>query len=370
MPRLFDRYTLVLIISERKNNLFLLLFLLVSSISCSPSSENQANIFAFPVDEWEWIENPETEGWSAEGLNTVSEVIDTMDTATLMIVHNGRVVKSWGDLGMKYRCHSIRKSFLSALYGIQVEEGLINLDATMADLEIDDHDPLSETEKQATVRMLLKARSGIYHPALYETAAMAARRPARSGHKPNSFWYYNNWDFNALGTIYEQETSENIHQSFFDRIAQQIGMTDYVPEDGEVFSGEASRHDAYPFEMSTRDMARFGLLFLNKGEWDGRQIIPADWIEESTTSWSDSGDNGGYGYLWWISDDGQHFSGVNAVPKGTYTGRGYRGHILAVVPEYGLVVVHRVDTFTSGNRVAYSDFGKVLMLILDAYEKA
>lgn len=348
----------------------LLFFFCISFFSCSSSDAPSPDTFVFPDEEWEDVENPETVGWSAEGLEIVSSALDTMDTATMMIIQHGKVIKSWGDLDKKYRCHSIRKSFLSALYGIQVEEGTINMDATMADLNINDHDPLSETEKQATVRMLLKARSGIYHPALYETAAMAAKRPDRGSHEPDTFWYYNNWDFNALGTIYEQETGENIHESFYNRIAQPIGMKDYVPEDGEHYSGKASRHDAYPFEMSTRDMARFGLLFLNNGEWNGQQIVSKDWVEESTTAWSDSGDNGGYGYLWWISVDGQHFPGVEGVPEGTYTGRGHRGHVLAVIPKYDLVVIHRVDTFKSGTLVPYGDFGKVLMLILDAYQQA
>lgn len=356
--------------SDMRLHLFLILFLFVAFISCSHPADKHAATVVYPQDDWEWFEDSEAEGWSTEELEAVGEAIDTVDTASLIIVHKGKVVKSWGDLDTKYRCHSIRKSFLSALYGVQVDEGAININATMTDLEIDDNDPLSETEKQATVRMLLKARSGIYHPALYETAAMAARRPDRHSHAPDIYWYYNNWDFNVLGTIYEQETGENIHQSFYERIAQPIGMQDYVPEDGVDYSGEASRHNAYPFEMSTRDMARFGLLYLNDGNWEGHQIIPASWVKESTTSYSDAGASGGYGYLWWISVDGQHFSGVEDVPEGTYTARGYRGHVLAVIPKYDLVVVHRVDTFVPGTRVPYSDFGKILMLILDALDKS
>lgn len=371
MVQLFDCDYLRLPKNHLIFSLPLLLILCLSFLSCSSYPDSATtNTLSFPDEEWEEIENPEEAGWSTQGLEIVSSALDTMDTATLMIIQNGKVIRSWGDLDTKYRCHSIRKSFLSALYGIQVEEETISMDATMASLNIDDHDPLSETEKQATIRMLLKARSGIYHPALYETAAMAAARPERHSHDPDTFWYYNNWDFNALGTIYEQETGENIHESFYNRIAEPIGMNDYVPEDGEHYSGEASRHDAYPFEMSTRDMARFGLLFLSNGDWNGQQIISENWVEESTTAWSDTGNNGGYGYLWWVSVDGQHFSGVDGVPEGTYTGRGYRGHVLAVVPEFDLVVVHRVDTFESGTRVPYADVGKVLMLIFDAYQNS
>ncbi|MEX2381294.1 MAG: serine hydrolase [Opitutales bacterium] len=325
-----------------------------------------AAVTHFPSAEWERYETPEKAGFSGEGLAAVREESEKLDTAALMIIHRGRVVEAWGDLETEFECHSIRKSFLSALYGIQVEKGAISMDATMADLGIDDNNPLDEVEKRATVRMLLKARSGVYHPALYETAAMAAKRPERHSHVPGTFWYYNNWDFNALGTIYEQETGEKLHQSFEMRIAKPIGMTDYSAGDGRYVTGSDSRHPAYPFRMSARDMARFGLLFLNGGKWEGKQLVSESWVKESTASHSDAGDKGGYGYLWWVSVDGRHFSGAGDVPAGTYTGRGSRGHVLAIMPSHDLVVVHRVNTSERGNRVPYEEFGKLLAGILEA----
>ena len=74
---------------------------------------------------------------------------------------------------------------------------------------------------------LLEARSGVYHPALYETPAMAKQRPARGSHEPGTFWYYNNWDFNALGTIYEHATGSGIYDALDRLIARPIGMQDY-----------------------------------------------------------------------------------------------------------------------------------------------
>jgi CubicO group peptidase (beta-lactamase class C family) len=69
-------------------------------------------------------------------------------------------------------CHSVRKSLLSALYGIHVDEGTINLDKTLEELNIDDQFSLTKEEKQAVIRDLLKSRSGVYHPAAYETTQM------------------------------------------------------------------------------------------------------------------------------------------------------------------------------------------------------
>jgi len=155
----------------------------------------------------------------------------------------------------------------------------------------------------ATVGDLLKARSGIYHPALYETPGMAQRRPLRGSHPPGTFWYYNNWDFNALGTIYERATGESIFAAFEHRIARPIGMHDYQSSDGEYFRGADSEHPAYPIRMSARDLARFALLYLHEGSWKGRQIVPSAWIRESTQSYSQVSELGpgqGYGYMWWI----------------------------------------------------------------------
>lgn len=93
------------------------------------------------------------------------------------------MVDEWGETATHFWLHSARKSVLSALYGTPVQEGRIRLNATMAELGIDDNPPsLSLEEKQATVRHLLQARSGIYHVALAESPDMAAARPARASH--------------------------------------------------------------------------------------------------------------------------------------------------------------------------------------------
>src|SRR5438876_551106 len=135
----------------------------------------------------------------------------------------------------------------------------------------------------------------------WSTAGLKARRPARGSHVPGTFWYYNNWDFNVLGTVFERLTKTNLFVEFKNRIADPIGMEDYRIEDGTYVTGPDSVYPAYPFRMTARDMARFGLLFLHNGSWRGRQVVPADWVKESTTSYSDTGQAGGYGYLWWVA---------------------------------------------------------------------
>lgn len=281
-----------------------------------------------------------------------------------MIIVDGLVLEEWGDTARGFRCHSIRKSFLSALYGIHVREERIDLYDTLEELGIDDHKPLSPIEKQATVGDLLKARSGVYHPALYESPSMAAMRPKRGSHRPGTFWYYNNWDFNALGTIFEQQTKTRIFEQFKRRIADPLEMEDFRLEDTSYFRGPVSIHAAYPFRMSTRDLARFGLLFGRKGKWRGQQIVPREWVAESTRSYSDAGQAGGYGYMWWVAVEGRHFPFVH-LSKGVFSARGAGGHVLLVVPDADLVIVHRVDTDAPVRRqVTAAQLGRLFRRIL------
>jgi CubicO group peptidase (beta-lactamase class C family) len=212
--------------------------------------------------------------------------------------------------------------------------------------------------------MLLKARSGIYHEAAYESASMKDARPDRHSHAPGTFWYYNNWDFNALGTIFEQETGKKIFEEFKNRIADPIGMEDFQVSDGSYVYESVSIHPAYPFRMTARDMARFGLLFLRSGIWNGNQIISEEWIKESTTSYSDAGISGGYGYMWWVAVDGRHIPGLNMEYE-TYSARGYNGHFILIIPILDIVIVHRVNTDIN-NRVSDLQLAMLISLILDA----
>jgi CubicO group peptidase (beta-lactamase class C family) len=320
----------------------------------------------FPGRHWEKVASPESAGWSSEGLRAAREYSATIKTAAVMIVTGGRVLDEWGETATRYNVHSIRKSLLSALYGIHVADGTIDLSLTLEQLGIDDNAPsLTPTEKQATIHDLLKARSGVYHPALYETPAMAAARPPRGSHAPGTFWYYNNWDFNALGAIFERLTKTNLFQEFERRIAQPIGMEDFRLEDTAYVSGADSVYPAYPFRLTARDMARFGLLFLRNGRWGWRQIVPEAWVRASVTSYSDAGDAGGYGYMWWVAVNGRHLPGVT-LPEGSYSARGAGGHYILVVPAYDLVIVHRVNTDIRGQSVSGAEFGQLVKLILGA----
>ena len=297
------------------------------------------------IDELVYV-RPEEVGWSSEKLKQVSRFADAIGSSAVMAVYDGEVFYTHGNIVRNFGVHSIRKPFLGALYGIHVDQGNIDLDATLEELNIDDNAPrLTPDEKQATVRDLLKSRSGVYHEAAGEAPIMRDMRPERGSHPPDTYYYYNNWDFNALGTIFEQETGSKIFQEFKDEIADPIGMEDFSLSNGQYgYEYERSNHPVYAIRMSTRDMARFGQLYLQNGMWGEQQIVPSDWIEESTTSYSevDFASGMGYGYLWNVVPEGSDLAAGFGSPFYFHTGIGV--HALIVIPDQKLVIVHRMNT--------------------------
>jgi CubicO group peptidase (beta-lactamase class C family) len=353
------------------------LFILSSTmVACTPKpvwkSYQAVSQHSYPGVHWEKADDPEQLGWSSEKLALARRFSEMIGSDAVMIVDNGVVVDAWGDISRNFQCHSMRKSILSALIGIHVEKGNIDLSATIGELGIDDRYPsLSVTEKKATVGDLIKARSGVYHPALGEAASMKGMRPERHSHAPGTFWYYNNWDFNALGTIFEQETGTRIFEEFDRRVAGPLQMEDFDVGNCKYLSWSDYRsapysiHDYYLFRMSARDLARFGLLFLRQGRWKSQQIISSEWIRESTANHSEWGQDGGYGYMWWTGIHGGLLPNVS-LKAHSYLASGYGGHKLIVFPFRNLVIVHRVNTDSVGRRPMSHQIGRLLWLILSA----
>ncbi|WP_395685498.1 hypothetical protein [Caenimonas koreensis] len=93
--------------------------------------------------------------------------------------------------------------------------------------------------------------------------------------------------------------------------------------------------------------------------------MPAEWVKQSLTSYSDVGFAGGYGYLWWIAVNGRHLPFVN-LPEGSFSAQGAGGHYVLVVPAMDLVFVHRVNTDIRGNDVNPRQFGELVRLVLGA----
>jgi CubicO group peptidase (beta-lactamase class C family) len=330
----------------------------------SPMARGADRVWPSPT--WIKAEDPAALGWSMEKLAKAEAYSRAYAPTSVMIVQDGKVIASWGEVAHKVNIRSMRKSLLSALYGIAVAEGRIRLDRTIGELGIDDRAPsLSETERQATIRHLLMARSGVYHAAAYEAPDMKARRPQRGSHPPGSYWYYNNWDFNTLGFIYQKLVGADVFHDFAERIAKPIGVEDFSAADGKFVFEPSSDYPAYTFRLTARDLARFGWLYLNRGAWSDAQVVPADWVDESTKPWS-QGDRGlDYGYLWWVLPKGATWGQPSLA--GSYMALGFGGQGLAIVPQLRLVVAQLIDVKEGQERIGGGrEFAELLRLIAAA----
>jgi CubicO group peptidase (beta-lactamase class C family) len=280
---------------------------------------------------------PETSGWQPARLQQADEQARLLGSDSVLVVHRGAVVHSYGDVTVPRNLYSVRKSILSMLIGMHLDR--IDLDATLGSLGIDDKQPLADAEKAATVRQLLLSRSGVYHPAAYEMASAAAKRPARGSHAPGSFWYYNNWDFNVLGTVFAQRCGVTVFDALERDLAQPLQLQDF-DKHTRWFTEGKSHHAAYTMQLSARDLARLGLLMCRGGQWNGKRLLSEDWVALSTRPHTVLGWQA-YGYMWWVPQRAWPF--WQRAPGDVFHADGNYGQFLWVDRARDLVIVHQTD---------------------------
>jgi CubicO group peptidase (beta-lactamase class C family) len=291
-----------------------------------------------PGEHWMRYVDPAEAGFDAGALEAAKATWEGLPSSAFLVVADGAVVAGWGDLERRFMCHSVRKSFLSALYGIYWDRGRLELDKTLADLGLDDEpEPLLESEKRARIVDLLQARSGVFHPAAY--AGRTDSRP-RGSEGPGRYFAYNNWDFNTLAAILTQEVGCDVFQAFDEHFGRPLGMEDWRVSDGYYhYQRELSKYPAYPFRMSARDAARFGLLFAREGKWGEQSILSRHWVRRSTAMCSIDTPVMGYGYMWWV------FREPRFEPHGMVAALGVGNQMIAALPDSDLVFVNRANTY-------------------------
>jgi CubicO group peptidase (beta-lactamase class C family) len=311
-----------------------------------------------PGEHWMRYADPAEAGFDPERLEAARVAWEALPSSTFLVVADGAVVAAWGDVERRFMCHSVRKSFLSALYGIYWDRGEIELNKTLADLGIDDTpDPLLASEQQARILDLLKARSGVFHPAAY--AGRTDSRP-RGSEGPGRYFAYNNWDFNTLATILEQETGARVFEAFDEHFGRPLGMQDWLISDGYYhYERDKSQYPAYPFRMSARDAARFGLLFAREGLWGDTRILSRHWVRRSTALYSIDDDTIGYGFMWWV------YREPRFARHGMYAASGVGKQLIAVLPEIDMVIVNRANTY-EGEGTPRAALRDLIELVLEA----
>jgi CubicO group peptidase (beta-lactamase class C family)/predicted small lipoprotein YifL len=349
----------------------IVLILLTATVAGCTRKEPE---MVFPGEEWARWESPEEVGYDAEAFPSITKFLqDSMKTSGLVVTVYGKVLYEYGDVERLSYLASVRKSILSMLYGIYVENGTINLDLTLEELGMDDIGGLLPVEKQAKVRHLIAARSGVFHPASNSGDDLASA-PERGSVEPGTYQLYSNWDFNAAGGAFELMTGKNIYDAIEEHLAIPLQMQDW---DRSIHrkSGNLriSQYPAYHIHLSTRDMARIGHLMLAKGSWNGNSIIPEQWVEESTSLITPLEEMNplrrrsgylGYVYMWWI------YAGEKSTGpwEGAYTGRGAVGQWITVVPKLGMVIAHKTTT-DAGGTTDWPEYDRLLTKIFEAKVK-
>lgn len=349
------------------NKLLLCGLLLFSFGLCSIAQE-------FPDEDWQFVQQPVFEGWDQGGLYQIHRYLTDSTLITgMMLIQDGKVIYKYGDIEENSYIASCRKSVLAMLYGKYVTNGQIDLDKNLDELEIDKLVDLLENEKEATVHDIISCRSGVYLPAS-NAGDMSDDAPKRGSKKPGEFWLYSNWDFNVAGHIFEQLSGKNIYDDIETQFAKPLGMQDWDRSLQEK-SGDYTASDfmAYHMWFSTRDMARLGLLMLNKGKWKDQQIIHEDWVKNMTTpktsfeeldkiapDMKENGDYFSYGYMWWLWEHPE-----NKRLKGAYSALGAWGQNITVIPEMNCVVAIKTNAEFGRRKGNHST---IMDLVTKAYD--
>jgi CubicO group peptidase (beta-lactamase class C family) len=316
----------------------------------------------FPGARWEEA-TPESQGVDAKKLEAATRLlaatVGSNGVQELVILRHGRLIWKGDAIDRRHGVWSATKSFTSTVLGLLVEDGKCTLDTRVANVlpELKAHYP------DATLRHFTTMTSG-YRAVGDETTGSYKHGPSGTPFQPNprplftppgSQYAY--WDsaMNTLGLALTKIAGESMEHLFHRRIAEPIGMKDwdwgdYATVDGLVVNGGSGNGNKHIF-ITAREMARFGLLFLNQGHWNGRQLLSAKWVTEATRvqvaaslPWahpeSDIDGRGVYGFNWWrngVKADGAR--NFPSAPEGMFWASGHNNNKCFVIPDWDMVIV-------------------------------
>jgi CubicO group peptidase (beta-lactamase class C family) len=268
------------------------------------------------------------------------------DTTAFLVVHDDALLYegyfNGYDRQSTQTSFSTAKSFVSALVGIAIREGHIG----SVDDPVTEYIPELEGQgmDKVTIRHLLAMSSGLeysgegggggplgddaktyYDPNLRELALTVKPEV-----EPGTRWEYNNYHPLLLGMILERATDRPVATYLSQKIWRPLGME----ADGSwSLDSEASGFEKMESGINARaiDFAKFGRLYLNQGEWNGQQVVPASWVEESTRLDTSTDPADFYQYFWWVD--------VVRPERGRFLARGNYGQFIYVVPDKDLVIV-------------------------------
>jgi CubicO group peptidase (beta-lactamase class C family) len=302
----------------------------------------------------------------------------------LVIVRNGRIVWKGENIDKVHGIWSCTKSFTSTALGLLIDDGKCTLDTRAKDFAPE----LAANYPDLTLRHFTTMTSG-YRAVGDEPQGSYRHGPSKTPFDPAAIplfsppgSQYAYWDsaMNMFGLVLTRIAGEPLEDLIRRRIAEPIGMNpkawqwgDLATVDGRVVnggSGNAGKH----IQISARELARLGHLFLNEGNWNGKQLISRQWVQSATTvhvpaklPWaqpeSEIDGRGVYGFNWWANgtrEDGRPL--WPGVPAGAFAAAGHNNNRLFVVPQWKLVVA-RLGLDQQDVKVKDETWGRFLELV-------
>ncbi len=275
-------------------------------------------------------------------------------TLSLLVVHRGKILLERYRDGVtrdtRTRTWSTAKSIAATLIGMLVDEGALALDEPLGlDWLPDVREPDKDPRNAITLRHVLNMSSGLYpvdsfgmeyatgsglaYWAGYSSAVGARKRGLIR--EPGTFWDYENYD--TLLAVLAMKNALGNPQAYLEfprrRLLDRIGMRNTLLST-DRFGDFILSSQVY---TNARDLARFGLLYLNGGTWNGERLISEEWIEFVRTPAPASAVRGNdYGGQFWLVPDDR-----TDVPKDAYSTAGNRGQYVIIIPSHDLVIVRR-----------------------------
>ncbi|MEM1000962.1 MAG: serine hydrolase [Bacteroidota bacterium] len=244
--------------------------------------------------------------------------------------HQGYVETSW------IASFSMAKSYISALTGIAIQEGHIGSERDRVAQYIPE---LAARFPELTIRHLLQMTAGIKHAENYFNpfAGVAKsyygrglrRQVARlkPEYDPGTQFHYQSISTQVLGQVVANATGRTLTDYLQEKIWDPLQMEH--PASWSIDQRRKGMEKAFCcINATARDFAKFGLLYLNRGQWQGRSVVPEEWVRKSTAI--DAAENAwdGYQYQWWIVSK-----------NGDYTAEGHLGQFIYIYPDKDLVIV-------------------------------
>ena len=295
-------------------------------------------------------------GFSSEPYHEILGPTKKRGASNGLIIKNGYIIASWGDTDRVDMTFSVTKSYLSAITGIAIDKGLIQSEKDKVSSYIWDKTFDGNKNQKITWEQLLNQSSN-WAGNLWEINDWEDRPDKRLNidewrsqeqKEPGSYYKYNDVRVNVLAYSLLHVFRESLPKVLQQNIMNQIGASDswgwygyensWTNIDGHMIqSVSGGGHNGGGVFINSLDHARFGLLYLNNGNWNGKTILTKEWIDKSITP---SPSNLEYGYMWWLNKrNGEDY--WKGVPENVYYGAGFGGNYIVVIPENKIVIVAR-----------------------------